>query len=125
MEVRRTMDVCEKEHGEEDKAKKRSEHLKGKVALRITKMIRVLEATKPSDLVSAQLNAFCCCNFLITLTIRENQMFIIEHGGCFSCGHVWSRLRRLLKGTSVGGIQGVIDVLEGSPDIYEMYEIKI
>ena len=46
MEVRRTMDVCEKEHGEEDKAKKRSEHLKGKVGLQITKMIGALEATK-------------------------------------------------------------------------------
>ena len=63
MEVRRTMDVCEKEDGEEDNAKKRSEHLKGKVGLQITKMIRVLEATKPSDLVSAQLNAFCFLQF--------------------------------------------------------------
>ena len=98
--------------------------MKGKVGLRITKMISVLEATKQaSDLVSALLSAFCCCNFLMTLTIRENQLFIIEHGGYFSCGPVSSLV--CLQCTTIGGIQDVTDVLERSPDICETYEIRI
>ena len=63
--------------------------LKGKFGLRVTKMISVYKA---SDLVSALLSTFCFCNFLMTVTIRENQLFIIEHGGYFSCGHFSSGL---------------------------------